>query len=136
LKGRSVAEFVRRGIVTCAPDAGLDEVARAMADNRVHAIFVSGDDPASEPAAILDTDLVAAIATGHLGHFRAANFASANAPTVFLDDDLARAVELLATSLVPSPTLIRRTIRLPSKYGGESRVGADCGGPARAYRDA
>jgi predicted transcriptional regulator len=107
-----VAEFVRRGIVTCAPDAGLDEVARAMADNRVHAIFVSGDDPASEPAAILDTDLVAAIATGHLGHFRAANFASANAPTVFLDDDLARAVELLADRRV-SHLVVRAADQTP-----------------------
>jgi predicted transcriptional regulator len=94
LAGLTVESFARRGIVTCAPQASLREVAWAMSNNQIHAVFVA-DDRAPQPPVILDGDLVAAVASGHFDRLRAADIASTEAPTVFDDDDLDRAVELL-----------------------------------------
>lgn len=38
----TVADVMRPGVVTCRPDASLLEVARAMANHRVHSVVVGG----------------------------------------------------------------------------------------------
>jgi CBS domain-containing protein len=94
LAGATVDQFARRGIVTCSPEADLREVAWAMANNSVHAVFVA-DERALSPPVILDGDLVAAVASGRFDHLRAADIASAEAPSVFIGDRLQGAVTLM-----------------------------------------
>ncbi len=54
----SVREFMHRGLITCAPDAKLAEVAALLRKHRVHAIVVT--DAANQAAGIVsDTDLLA-----------------------------------------------------------------------------
>jgi predicted transcriptional regulator len=91
----TVERFARRGIVTCAPDADLREVAWAMANNHVHAVFVA-DDRGLAPPVVLDSDLVAAAISGRFDQLCAADIASAEAPSVFLDDQLRGAVRLMS----------------------------------------
>jgi CBS domain-containing protein len=38
----TVAEVMRRGVVGCAPDTPLTEVARLMSDHRIHCVVVGG----------------------------------------------------------------------------------------------
>ena len=42
LSGRTVGEVMRLGVVTCAPDAPLSEVAGLMSAYRIHCVVVSG----------------------------------------------------------------------------------------------
>ena len=39
---RTVGEVMRLGVVTCAPDTPLSEVARLMGAYRIHCVVVSG----------------------------------------------------------------------------------------------
>jgi predicted transcriptional regulator len=107
----SVAQHMRLGIVSCAPDASVREVAWAMSNNKVHAIFVV-DDRAAEPPVILDSDLVAAASSGHFDHLRARDIASTEAKSVFVDDRLERAVELLGEGGV-GHLVVRDRQRMP-----------------------
>jgi CBS domain-containing protein len=107
----AVERFMSRGIVSCAPDASLREVAWAMSNNKVHAIFVV-DDRAVEPPVILDSDLVAAASSGRFDHLCARDIASAEAKSVFVDDRLERAVELLGERGV-GHLVVRNRQRMP-----------------------
>jgi CBS domain-containing protein len=41
-RSRLVADYMRQGIVGCAPDTPLSEVARLMGDQRIHCVVVGG----------------------------------------------------------------------------------------------
>lgn len=95
LAGASVEQFANVGIVACAPDAPLDEVAFLMANNRVHAVIVVDDD-AADPPVIADSDLIAAAASGRFDQLSAGDVASAEVASVRGDEPLAQAARLLA----------------------------------------
>ena len=95
LADATVDDFASRGIVSCQPDAPLDEVAWLMAHNRVHAVLVV-DDEAAEPPVIADADVIAAVASGHFDQLRAVDIAGQHAISIRDDEELERAAELLA----------------------------------------
>ena len=88
------------GVISCAPEAPLREVARLMAERRVHAIFVFEDRAATAEDAELwglvsDIDLAAA-ARAALDGATARTAAVTPLVTVRSDDSLDRAAQLLA----------------------------------------
>ena len=60
----TVGEAMTVGLLTCPPATPLRDVARLMAQHRVHAIVVFGGDDSLQPWGVVsDLDLVAAIGT-------------------------------------------------------------------------
>lgn len=94
LSGRYVDDFAHVGILSCPAEAPLEEVAWLMADNRVHALVIEGDD--RNPPVISDTDLVAATGSEHFDELRARDVAGTEAVSVSRSDTLERATQLLA----------------------------------------
>lgn len=111
LAGLSVDQFASIGIVACTPDAPLDDVARLMATNRVHAVVVVDDD-APEPPVIADSDLIAAADSGHLDELAARDIAGTEAVSVRTDESLDRAAQLLAEHGV-THLIVRDRGRMP-----------------------
>lgn len=95
LVGAVVDDYASIGILSCAPDAPLDEVAWLMANNRVHAVVVA-DDNSPEPPVISDVDLVAAAASGRFDILVAGDIAGTEAVSVSGQDSLEAASRLLA----------------------------------------
>jgi CBS domain-containing protein len=92
LETGTVGDAMTLGILTCLPVTPLRTVARMMATNRVHAIFVFGhDDHLSAWGVVSDLDLVAAIGT----HASAGSIAASPVVTVTPDDTLEHAAQLM-----------------------------------------
>lgn len=108
---RTVDEFATIGILSCTPDAPLDEVAWLMSNNRVHAIVVV-DDQVPEPPVISDTDLIAAAASGHFDGLCARDIAGTEAVSVAQDETLDRAAQLVAEHRV-GHLIVRDRARMP-----------------------
>lgn len=111
LAGRIVEDFASVGILACAPDAPLDEVAWLMAENRVHAVLVA-DNSGPEPPVIADADLIAAADSGRFDALRARDIAGTEAVSVRGDETLERAAQLLAEHQV-SHLVVRDRRRVP-----------------------
>lgn len=111
LAGATVDQFASVGIVSCPPDAPLDEVAWLMANNRVHAVVVVDDD-AAEPPVIADADLIAAADSGRFDQLSARDIAGTEAVSVRTDEPLDRAAQLLAEHGV-THLIVRERRRLP-----------------------
>jgi CBS domain-containing protein len=107
----TVDRYATVGVIACRPDASLDEVARMMASNRVHAVVVVDDD-ASEPPVISDADLVGAAASGHFQDLVARDVAGHDAVSVGGEDTLEHAAELLAEKQV-THLIVRDARRMP-----------------------
>jgi predicted transcriptional regulator len=112
LAGAEVHDYASVGILSCPPDAPLDEVAWLMAHNRVHAVVVA-DDEAPEPPVIADVDLVAAAASGRFDTMVARDIAGTEAVSVRGDESLERAGRLLADHEI-SHLIVRDDRRLPT----------------------
>ena len=96
-----VLDVMRKGVITCTPDTGLDEVARLMAVHRVHAVVVSalGSAPGATAWGIVaDTDI--ARFAGTADQHRAGSVASTDVVTVPASESLERAAQLLAENEV------------------------------------
>ncbi|MCB0874819.1 MAG: CBS domain-containing protein [Solirubrobacterales bacterium] len=93
LSGRYVDDFANVGILSCPAEAPLEEVAWLMADNRVHALVVEGDD--RNPPVISDSDLIAAVGSGHFDELSARDVAGTEAVSISRSDTLERATQLL-----------------------------------------
>jgi predicted transcriptional regulator len=112
LAGLTVDKFATTGILSVLPEAPLEEVAWLMASNRVHAVAVV-DDAAAEPPVIRDTDVVAAVVSGHYPELCARDIAGTDAVSIPHDERLDRAAELLARHGV-THLIIRDHRRVPS----------------------
>jgi CBS domain-containing protein len=111
LDAHLVGDYPSAGVITCAPDAPLDEVAALMARNRVHAVVVV-DDRAPEPPVISDLDLIEALASGHYDELAASDVAGSEGVSVFRDESLGRAAQLLTQHRV-SHLIVRDEARMP-----------------------
>jgi CBS domain-containing protein len=108
-----VGDCMHAGIVSCATDAPLSEVARIMGDHRVHAVAVADlvhGRPYGIWRLVSHMDVVAAIATGEdvLAH----EVAATEAQTISADDPLERAAQLMSEHavshlVVVDPSVIR-----------------------------
>lgn len=108
LPGLRVADVMHQGVLACPPDAPLVHVAGMLVDHRIHAVVVSGIEPAPGGerlvwAVLSDTDLVAGARDGHL-EAPAGTLAATEPLTVAQDEPLevavARMVEHDVTHLI------------------------------------
>ncbi len=96
----SVVDVMRPGVMTCAPDAPLIQVAQTMATHHVHCVVVGGmtrDDAGGEHLVwglVSDMDIVRAAGTGVEGR-TAAEAARTELVTVDLGTPLADAARLM-----------------------------------------
>jgi CBS domain-containing protein len=94
-----VSEAMHRGVLTCSRDTPLLEVARTMAEQRVHCVVVrDGADPegSSPPLGVVsDLDLVAAWTVRDLGDQSAGEAAASPVVTVTPQETLERAAQLM-----------------------------------------
>ena len=89
-----VHDAMHHGILSCAPDAPLAEVAGIMARHHVHAVAI-GDGEGVRPSGVVsDLDVVAAIAGG--GQPTASQAAATEPLTVSSGERLDRAAQLMA----------------------------------------
>jgi len=95
LRMERVADAMHRGLVHCAPDATLREVATLMADAVVHCVVVieDADDRAALWGVVSDLDLVAAATVRSLDDQQAGGTAMAPALTAFPNESLESAAE-------------------------------------------
>jgi CBS-domain-containing membrane protein len=111
LDQQTLEAFSSNGILSCAPDAPLAEVAELMAVNRVHAIVIA-DDTGAEPPVISDQDLIGALATGHFDELTARDVAGTEALSLPTTETVARAAQLLSDHRV-SHLIVRNERRYP-----------------------
>ena len=111
LEGCLAGDYASNGILACNGDAPLAEIAGLMARNNVHAIVVV-DDRAAEPPVVSDQDLVDAMASGHFDELTASDVAGTEAVSIFVDEDLRRAAQLLAEHRV-NHLVVRNARREP-----------------------
>lgn len=92
-----VEEAMHRGVIACARDASLTDVARLMAENRVHAIIVrdEGRDGARLWGVVSDLDLVAAAGVRDLDEQTAGASAASPVLRVSPRESLWRAAQLM-----------------------------------------
>jgi CBS domain-containing protein len=95
LESITVADVMHRGVVTCSPTTSLVTVAREMAAHRIHCVVVRTHETEAAWGIISDLDLVAAAALGATDDVAGAA-AAAPAVMVRTDDDLRRAMQLMA----------------------------------------
>src|SRR5690349_14205230 len=92
------ADAMHRGVLSCTADVPLCEVARIMAEHRVHCVVV--EEPGAETSdswtVVSDIDLVAAAAADRLDEPAAGRVAATWVPQIGGEDSLMRAAQLMA----------------------------------------
>jgi CBS domain-containing protein len=130
-----VGDCMHAGIVSCAADAPLAEVARIMGDHRVHAVAVADlvhGRPYGTWRLVSHMDVVAAIAAGQ--DVLAREVAATEAETISARDLLERAAQLMnehgVSHLVvvdPAggyPVGVISTLDVAAAFGGSQRWGS------------
>jgi CBS domain-containing protein len=86
------------GVVTCAPETPLRDVARLMVEHRIHCVAIQESAGAGVPAwgIVSDLDLVGAAATGGVDGRTARDVAASEALAVSDDDVIDHAVQLMS----------------------------------------
>jgi len=95
-----VEDVMRRGIISCPPDTELSTVARLMATNHVHAVVVSGIEPAPHGGEHLAWGLISALdrvgaALPEVAALDAGALAQTEILTVDVAEPLQRAAQLM-----------------------------------------
>lgn len=96
----TVEQAMHPGVLTCAPETPLRDVATAMARYRIHAVVVYDEPQESDEATLVwgvvsDTDLLAAAATEGVDDRTAGTAARTPLVTVRREDTLKHACELM-----------------------------------------
>ncbi len=98
LGSQTVADAMHHGIVTCAPSAGLGDVAELLAEHGVHCAVVAeqaeGEGAATLWGIVSDVDLMRGL--GSPVPLTAGNLAALGVVTVTPQDDLRHAARLMA----------------------------------------
>jgi CBS domain-containing protein len=114
---RFVADVMREGIYTCPASATLREVARTLADRRIHCVVVSGSPERDVWGVVSDLDLVRG-AGGDLDGTTAGEVAATEVVTVAPSATLEEAAQLMAehevTHLIVAHTQTRRPMAVIS----------------------
>ncbi len=102
LTGVSAAEAMTAGVVACPLETPLADVARLMADRRIHCVVARDADEPTDAlwGVVADLDLVAAASAGDLERQTAEGIAATPAVTVASDETLQRAAQLLTEHAV------------------------------------
>lgn len=122
-----VQDAMHHGILSCAGDAPLGEVAGIMAKHRVHAVAITDGDGTRPTGVVSDLDVAAAIAGG--AEPPAAQAAATEPLAVSSDERLERAAQLMAEHGVSHlvvvdaanghPVGVLSTLDLATVYAGE-----------------
>jgi CBS domain-containing protein len=93
-----VSDAMHASVVTCAADTPLRDVARMMAEHRIHCVAVPDIEGTGSPAwgIVSDLDVVGAAAAGSVEGRTAADVAASEALAISDDDVLDRAVQLMS----------------------------------------
>jgi CBS domain-containing protein len=108
----TVGEVMHQGVVTCASETTLREVAALLARHRIHAVIVLASDEAVR-GVITDRDVVFAHATGTLDGTTAGDAATEPTITVRPTLDLMVASELMTRHATPHVVVTEGTDRRP-----------------------
>jgi CBS domain-containing protein len=97
-----VADVMHPGIVACTADTPLRDVARIMAEHRIHCVAIVDVEGAGAGAwgIVSDLDLVGAAAAGGVDAPTAGDVAAREARTISDDDVVERAVQLMSEDQV------------------------------------
>jgi CBS domain-containing protein len=93
-----VGEVMHAGFIGCALETPLREVARLMAENRVHCVVGFGDlaeDDTCLWGVVSDLDLVSALASGASGQTSAGEIATTEVATVRPHESLRKAAQIM-----------------------------------------
>jgi CBS domain-containing protein len=107
----TVEQAMHPGVLTCAPETPLREVAIAMARYRIHAVVVYAEPEESDEATLVwdvvsDTDLVAAAAADDIDGRTAGEAARTPLVTVRREDTLRQACQLMTERHVTHAVVI------------------------------
>jgi len=93
-----VADAMHAGVVTCAADTPLRDVARILAEHRIHCVAVPDIEGKGLAAwgVVTDLDVVGAAAAGSVEGRTAGDVAASEALAISEDDVLERAVQLMS----------------------------------------
>ena len=92
-----VADYMHTGVLVCAPEAALVDVAGMMAEHRIHCVVVLGDGEGVDGWGVVsDLDLIELAAAGSLLGRTAADCAVSPTVVVHPGDTLTRAAQLMA----------------------------------------
>jgi CBS domain-containing protein len=106
-----VGDCMHQGILSCAEDAPLGEVAGVMAKHHVHAVAVASPGSGRPLAVVSDLDVAAAIATG--GEPTAGQVAATEPLTVSAEDSLRHATQLMSEHGVSHLVVVERASGYP-----------------------
>jgi len=128
LANARVGDCMHTGILSCASDATLAEVAEIMSANRVHAVAVN-DHGHTRPVGILsDLDVVAAVATGT--DPSALQVAATQPLAVSADESLARAAQLMTERALTHLVMLDATGGYPVGVLSALDIAAAYAGPS------
>jgi len=82
------------GVITCAPEASLNQVAAMLAEHRIHCVVVRGTADRG-PCVVSDLDLVGAARADHPPARTAGDIAASPTVTIASDETLERAAQLM-----------------------------------------
>jgi CBS domain-containing protein len=93
-----VSDAMHHGLLRCTPGTPLGEVARIMAEHRVHCVVVHEDEmsDASAWSVISDRDLMAAAAADRVDVPVVGNVAGTSVPRIGSNEPLTRAAQVMA----------------------------------------
>jgi CBS domain-containing protein len=112
LSARTVGEAMHPGVLDCAPETPLREVARLMARFRVHAIVVVGDSGRAR-GLVSAFDVLTAIDGGDVDAQTAADLAEAPLVTVRREEPLRRALHLMRAAGTSHAVVVAREGGVP-----------------------
>ena len=108
-----VGDVMSGGVISCEPSTPLRTVARLMAGNKVHAVFVLHEDEDEELWGLVsDLDLVAAVGAG-VDDRTAGESAISPLVLVVMDDELEHAAELMSEYGISHLAVVDTTRRRP-----------------------
>jgi CBS domain-containing protein len=93
-----VSDAMHHGVLSCAPDTSLGDVARVMAEHRVHCVVVheGGRSDADGWTVVSDRDLMAAAAEDRIDEPVAGSVAGTSVPSIGAGEPLTRAAQVMA----------------------------------------
>lgn len=92
----AVADAMHAGVLTCSLETPLRDVARTMAEQRVHCVVARDGEPGSLWGVVSDLDLVSAASAGDVDGRTAGDMAATSVLTVTPTETLERAAQLMA----------------------------------------
>ena len=104
-----VADFMHAGVLACAPETSLPDVAKMMVRHRIHCVVVLGDagDDAQHWGVVTDLDLAEMAAAGSIDERTAGDCAVGPTVVVHPGDTLRHAAQLLADNGVAHALVAR-----------------------------